>query len=69
MINNILYWNVRVLGSLKKRLKHLISKKEVSVCAIAEPFARSNRLATMGNYLSLYNFCSNDEFGCKIWIF
>lgn len=69
MVDTILYWNVRGLGSLKKRLKSLLMKNDVSICAIAKPFARENCMTTMGNFLSLNYFFSNQIVGGKLWIF
>lgn len=67
MLDNILYWNFWELGSLKKRLKSIIFKNEIYVCAIDEPFVGSNRSATLGDFLSLYNnFCSNEVVGGKL---
>ena len=69
MTDTIIYWNVRGLGSSKRRLKSLLAKNNVSICAIAEPFARENCMATMGNFLTFNCFCSNETVRGKLWIF
>ncbi|KAL6003492.1 hypothetical protein ACLOJK_023723 [Asimina triloba] len=66
MIRNILYWNVRGLGSSKRRLKSLIIKKDINICAIVEPFISDNRMATTGPFLNLNYFCSNVFAGGKL---
>lgn len=69
MIENIFYWNVRGLGRSKRRLKSLIIKKDINICAIVEPFAGNNCMAATGSLLNLNYFCSNESMGGKLWIF
>lgn len=64
MIDTILYWNVRALGSSKKRLKSLLMKNNVSIYAIARPFARENCMTTMDNFLSLNSLDILEGFEC-----
>lgn len=69
MIGNIFYWNIRGLGTSKRRLKSLIIKKDINICVIAEPFVGHNRMAATGSFLNLNYFCSNESMGGKLWIF
>lgn len=69
MTGNFLYWNVRGLGSSKRRLKSIIIKKDITLCAVGEPFINKNRLAGSSSFLSLNYSCSNVSVGGKLWIF
>lgn len=69
MMGNIFYWNVRGLGTSKRRLKSLIIKKDINICVNVEPFVGNNRMVATGSFLNLNSFCSNETDGGKLWIF
>lgn len=70
MIDNILHWNVRWLGSSRRRVKALIKKKDTTICAIAELFLGDNCMMDLGKFLHLNSFLSNlVDGGGKLWVF
>ncbi|KAJ0074622.1 hypothetical protein Patl1_37562 [Pistacia atlantica] len=69
MIDKILVWNLRGLGSSRNRLKSLVKKFGVSIVGILEPFAKDDKMTRLAYLMGLPSFCSNAAFDGKIWIF
>ena len=69
MIDPILVWNIRGVGTSKGRLKTLISKWRPKIVALLEHFQNIDVAKRLGRGLRFDNFISNEAEGGKIWIF
>lgn len=59
-------WNIRGLGTSKKRLKKSKNRFKPCVLGIAEPFHSLDQLVYLKNYLNFIDGITNEEFGGKL---
>ncbi|KAF5480776.1 hypothetical protein F2P56_001492, partial [Juglans regia] len=69
MNNSIIVWNVRGIGTSRRRLKKLVSKFKPQLVAVLEPFQNVDKAIRLQHYLQFDSFSSNVDVGGKIWIF
>ncbi|XP_042962702.1 uncharacterized protein LOC122296976 [Carya illinoinensis] len=64
----MLVWNVRGLGTSKRRLRNLIRKYKPSVLVLFEPFAAEEVMVYWANVFGYPSYCANEAMGGKIWV-
>lgn len=69
VIDTILVWNWRGLGSSRKCLKSLLRKYCVGIVGILEPFQDARKMPRLASYLGFSKYCCNDSSGGKVWIY
>ncbi|XP_042942334.1 uncharacterized protein LOC122276573 [Carya illinoinensis] len=68
MIKPILFWNLRGLGTSKRRLVKLVHLYKPKIIALAEPFLNVSHLSRLQAKLHMENSVSNEDSGGKIWL-
>lgn len=69
MIEKLLVWNVRSIGTSKGRLGKLVRKHNVAILAVAEPFHNEGQMQVLAKKINLNGCFANEKEGGKIWIF
>ncbi|KAI9186057.1 hypothetical protein LWI28_013379 [Acer negundo] len=69
ILDKIIVWNVRGMGTSKRRMKKLMKDHNVSVLAVSEPFQDVGLIRKWASCLQFQNFSSNIEEGGKILVF
>ncbi|KAF5474951.1 hypothetical protein F2P56_006803 [Juglans regia] len=64
-----MFWNIRGIGTSKKRLRSLVRVHKPSVLFLAEPFRDNSHLSYWRNYFSFSECLSNADKEGKIWCF
>ncbi|XP_042983286.1 uncharacterized protein LOC122312671 [Carya illinoinensis] len=64
----MLVWNIRGLGTSRRRIRSLVRKYEVSVLVVLEPFQEDSKLQSWAASLQFSNYCSNLKEGGKMWV-
>lgn len=67
-MNSFLYWNLRRLGTSKKKLKNMVRRYKVNVVAIAEPFVGEHCMSRLQKSLDFWGCISNEGVGGKLWV-
>ncbi|KAF5458789.1 hypothetical protein F2P56_022794 [Juglans regia] len=69
MINKVLFWNIRGLGTSRKRLRGLVREQQPIILVIAEPFRDDTHLSYWKTFLEFDECLSNASQARKIWCF
>jgi hypothetical protein len=69
MLDNLLFWNCRGLGSSKARLRAMLKDLKPKVLIVAEPFRQDCKLERWQGMLKFDNSYSNGDSGGKLWVF
>lgn len=59
MMDTILVWNVRELGTSRRRLHSIMRRNNSAMVAISEPFATDDKILRLASFLDFPKFCSN----------
>lgn len=66
-MKNIIIWNVRGIGTSRKRLKHLIQSHDIGIVIILEPWAANDKADEYRRKLNMDKLFTSDS--GKIWIY
>ncbi|XP_022869153.1 uncharacterized protein LOC111388629 [Olea europaea var. sylvestris] len=69
MIDQLLVWKVRGVGTSKGRIGKLVRKLNVEILGIAKPFLGEEKMKLLACKIKLPNFISNEKTRGKLWIF
>ena len=69
MLDNLIYWNCRGIGSSKVRLRAMLKVLKPTVLIVAEPFRQDCKLERWQGMLKFDASYSNGDSDGKLWIF
>lgn len=68
MIDPLIVWNVRGMGTSRSGLKNLVSKYKPKIVVVLEPFQNFDKAHGLMRNLHFDSIISNEAVGGKIWV-